>query len=410
MAKFLTILPSLGRSMPCLRSFGHPGFRPLLLSGLLLTGGTCLRAADSPPAASAPPEKSITAVPELTPLPNYFPWATAVLSDGTVGTIEKRQFKYSSDDGKTFHEAVDLPGPIDGKGAPQNGPLLKTASGTLVLVYDDSATRKLSWDRTTGEPKPDQRADVWIARSTDDGRTWTDRQEISALFHNVSPYCLSLIQLTQAPDGTLVVPLQLRVGNSNRSILTAAISRDDGKTWLPSQSILDIGGAGVHDGLLEPTLVGLRDGRVWMLIRTNRDVFYESFSSDSGLTWSAPVPSAIGASSAPGYLLRLKSGRLLLLWNRLMPEGHTDYPRRSGLGFSKRPASWHRDELSLAFSSDDGRTWSEPKIILRGKALVSYPFAFERREGEIWISLNHKGHRSFSFREADLVGAPAGKP
>lgn len=406
MVTFLTIQLSLVPSTPRLRSSGRPGFHSLLLSGLLLAGGTCLQAADTPPATSVP-KNIITAVPELTPLPNYFPWATVALNDGTVGTIDKKQFKYSSDDGKTFHEAVDLPKPADGKGAPQNGPLLKTKRGTLVLVYDDSATRKLSWDRKTGEPKPDQRADVWMARSTDGGRTWTDRQEISALFHHVSPYCLSLIQLTQAPDGTLVVPLQLRVGNPNRSILTTAISRDDGKTWLPSKSILDIGGAGVHDGLLEPTLVGLRDGRVWMLIRTNLDRFYESFSSDSGLTWSPPVPSAIGASSAPGYLLRLKSGRLLLLWNRLMPEGLTEYPRRSGLGFSKRPASWHRDELSLAFSSDDGRTWSEPKIILRGATLVAYPFALERRDGEIWISLNHKGHQSFSFREADFVNAPS---
>ena len=407
MFKSPTILRCIVRSAPHLPSLRPARFHTLLLSGLVLAGGTCLTAADTPSAVSAPREKIVTAVPELTPLPHYFSWATVALNDTTLGTIDKRQFKYSSDDGKTFHEAVDLPRPANG--APQNGPLLKTASGSLVLVYDDSATRKLSWDRKTGEPKPDQRADVWVARSTDGGRTWTERQELSALFHDVSPYCLSLIQLTQAPDGTLVVPLQLRVGNHNRSVLTTAISRDDGKTWLPGRSILDIGGAGVHDGLLEPTLVGLRDGRVWMLMRTTLDVFYESFSSDSGLTWSEPVPTKIAASSSPGYLLRLKSGRLLLLWNRLMPEGRTDYPRRSGVGFSKRPASWHRDELSLAFSSDDGRTWSTPKVILRGEALVSYPFAFERRDGEIWISLNHKGHQAFSFLEKDLVDAPAGK-
>lgn len=378
----------------------------LMFSGLLLARGTCLQAADTTPAAPAPQKNVVTAVPELTPLPRYFPSATVALNDATLGMIADGQFRYSFDDGKTFHDAVDLPRPANGEGAPRNGPLLTTTSGTLVLVYGDPTTRKLSWDRATGEPKPDQRADIWAARSTDGGRTWTDPQEISALFHDVSPYCLSLIQLTQAPDGTLVVPLQLRVGNSNRSILTTAISRDDGKTWLPSRSILDIGGAGVHDGLLEPTLVGLRDGRVWMLIRTNLDVFYESFSSDSGLTWSKPSPTTIGASSSPGYLLRLKSGRLLLLWNRLLPEGRTDYPRRSGRGYSQRPASWHRDELSLAFSSDDGRTWSEPKIILRGEGLASYPSAFERREGEIWVSLHHKSHQSFRFLEANLIGAP----
>lgn len=339
----------------------------------------------------------------LTPLPQPYSRATVVLDDATLGVFETNLFQVARDDGETLWKIVPMTAAAGDEGVPRAGPMIRTVEGSLILIYSDPTTRKLSWNRETGEPLPDQRADVWAIRSVDGGKTWRDRQEISALFHHVSPYCRSLIQLTQARDGTIVVPLQLRVGNRNRNIVTTVISRDEGRTWEAGRSILDIGGAGVHDGLLEPTLVGLRDGRVWMLLRTNLDVFYESFSSDSGLTWSKPAPTKIDASSSPGFLLRLASGRLMLLWNRLYPEGRNDYPRRTGKGTSEHSASWHRDELSLAFSSDDGRSWSKPVVILRGENLVSYSLAFERRPGEIYLTAQRHGNRSFRFLEADFL-------
>ncbi len=117
------------------------------------------------------------------------------------------------------------------EGVPRADPMIRTGRGTLVLIYSDPTSRKLSWDRDTGEPLPEQRADVWAIRSVDGGKTWIDRQEVSALFHHVSPYCRSLIQLTQASDGSIVVPLQLRVGNRNRNLVTTVISRDEGRSW-----------------------------------------------------------------------------------------------------------------------------------------------------------------------------------
>ena len=47
-----------------------------------------------------------------------------------------------------------------------------------------------------------------------------------------------------------------------------------------------------------------------MLIRTNYDQFWTAYSSDKGRIWRDIRPSGIEASSAPGFLLRLKSGRL----------------------------------------------------------------------------------------------------
>ncbi|WP_438480428.1 sialidase family protein [Oleiharenicola lentus] len=359
---------------------------------------------DAPVTPSKPAALSLTVHPKVEILPLQLPWSALVTANGRLLTIDENRVKLSNNDGKTFTKGTPLHPKKVATGRPIDGRTLRTSKGTLILVYGDPKTRKLSWDRATGEPKSDMRADVWMIRSEDGGKTWTDRQEISTLLESVSPYCLSLIKITEAADGTVVVPMQLRVGNKNRSVITTVISRDDGKTWLPGKSTLDVGGAGIHDGLLEPTLVALRDGRLWMLIRTNLDKFYESFSADSGLTWSPAAPTSIAASSSPGYLLRLKSGRLMLLWNQLHPAGQPDYPRRSGKGTSAKPASWYRDELSLAFSEDDGKSWSAPVIIAHDSKRVAYPSAIERRPGEIWVTVHHTTGNTMRFREEDFIG------
>ena len=76
-------------------------------------------------------------------------------------------------------------------------------------------------------------------------------------------------------------------------------------------------------------------------------------------------------------------------------------PRRERQRRAGRPArrlhgtqaSWQREELSLAFSEDDAKTWTKPVVIARqpGGGL-SYPFVFERRPGELWIihSISHQ--------------------
>jgi hypothetical protein len=161
------------------------------------------------------------------------------------------------------------------------------------------------------------------------------------------------------------------------------VSRDDGRTWRRGDHI-DIGGRGHHDGIIEGTLTELRDGRLWYLLRTNRDALWQAFSAD-GLTWSDVGPTKIDASSSPAQLLRLASGRLVLVWNRLAPEGK-EVSLRQGAPFSDQRASWHREELSISFSDDDGKSWTKPVVLARVATGFSYPWLLERRPGEMWIT------------------------
>jgi hypothetical protein len=182
------------------------------------------------------------------------------------------------------------------------------------------------------------------------------------------------------------------------------ISRDEGKTWKRS-NIIDQGGVGHHGGVSEATLEELRDGRLWMLIRTNWKTFWEAYSADGGLTWDHIGPTKIDASSAPGLLKRLKSGRLVLIWNRYFPQGKNEFPLSGGdRQWSEVPVSNHRLELSLKFSDDDGRTWTAPVVIARSaQGWVSYPYLFEAQPGELWITIMQGGLR-VKLKEQEFVG------
>jgi len=343
--------------------------------------------------------------PRCTVLPFTKKGCFVELADGSLIAIDDESAKdkglyTSSDDGRTWSKArkvYDGPPP----GIPSAaGVLLKTHDGAIVWVYMDMSTLKYDWDKVKNEPRDGMHLDVWAIRSLDDGRTWGDRQMISR------GWCGALIDIIQTRKGRIVVPVMRLLKDPGRHAVVTYVSDDNGKAWRHSHMI-DLGGAGDHDGALEPTLAELSDGRLLMLIRTNLGRFWEAFSEDGGHSWRTIRPSQINASSAPGYLTRLASGRLALVWNRLYPEGKNDYPKMGGGTMSERKVSWHREELSLAFSEDDGRTWTKPVVIARQRgAWLSYPAIFERRPGELWITTRYNVQPPVcvSLKEKDFAG------
>jgi len=323
------------------------------------------------------------------------------LSSDNGGTVQ-----VSRGDGKTWsHLATMYDGP--GPGRPtgmtsipnvETALALRTRKGVIIWIYRDWENGSWSWDEEKGEAT-EARRDVWSIRSLDGGRTWVNRQRV------FEGYCGSLIDIIQTGEGQVVVPIQRYLPNPGRHATCTYVSEDDGKTWKRS-NIIDFGDQGHHAGAYEGTLVELGGGRLYMLLRTNLDRFWEALSEDHGYSWRELRPSSIDASSAPGYLRRLASGRLVLVWNRLYPRGETEYRRHAGQA-SLYPASRHREELSIAFSEDEGQSWTQPDVFVRGER-VCYPQIWERRPGEIWISYVVGKDWTINLvgaREADLVGS-----
>ena len=77
-----------------------------------------------------------------------------------------------------------------------------------------------------------------------------------------------------------------------------------------------------------------------------------------------------------------------------------------------------REALSIAFSEDDGVTWTTPEVIAAnplpegqrdGSAhWVSYPYVFEVSPGRLWITTMQGGLRA-QLREEDFL-APVARP
>lgn len=151
--------------------------------------------------------------------------------------------------------------------------------------------------------------------------------------------------------------------------ITVFRSDDDGLTW--AKTVLPPGPAFVveppHKGprwenwCVEPTILELKDGRLWMLARTSRDNHHECFSEDAGETWSAWRPSRFYGTLTMPTLLRMSDGRVLLLWCNTTPLPEMDR-RDEPIPETAKNGRWedvftNRDACHVAISEDDGRTW-----------------------------------------------------
>jgi hypothetical protein len=212
-------------------------------------------------------------------------------------------------------------------------------------------------------------------RSTDGGQAWSQAQSIDF----GAAYSGALNSTLQLHSGRLLVPLSYLDSDSESGqfVCTLVYSDDDGLTWAKANDCrVASGGKFLESGAIEPVLVELNSGLVWMIIRTTTGYFWESFSND-GAVWTPPRQTRIVSSNAPAGVLRLRDGRIVMFWNNLYGE-----PFRDGISYA-------RQILSAAISVDDGQTWRVPKAVACRaadepfRAQTTYPFPCQAPDGQI---------------------------
>ena len=193
--------------------------------------------------------------------------------------------------------------------------------------------------------------------STDETATWS---EPALCIPDEGYYCVHPDRVVQLMCGRLVIPasspLERRfefsgVGDLVKRVQQESmcyLSDDGGQTWRRSRLIAAPAASTV--GIQEPAVVQLRDGRLWMLCRTNAGCLYESFSEDRGETWTAARPTALKAPLSPCSVERIPStGDLLLVWN--------NHDNVAAVYQGKR------SPFHAALSRDDGRSWEKIKLL-----------------------------------------------
>ena len=217
--------------------------------------------------------------------------------------------------------------------------------------------------------------------SPDAGQTWEGPHPVNF----GKTYTGALNSAISLLSGRLLLALSCpsdRFGG--RSSCVSTCSDDNGETWQTGgqELIVPDGDQPGHPGALEPVLLELMDGRVWMIIRTQTGYFYEAFSDDKGSTWSEPAKTRFQAPNAPGAVCRLDNGNVLFCWNDL-----SRYP--SDASGSKR------QYLHIALSTDDGQTFGPSVEVARRReneaedTNVAYPYLTPTADGKV-ILLYHR--------------------
>jgi predicted neuraminidase len=147
-----------------------------------------------------------------------------------------------------------------------------------------------------------------------------------------------------------------------------------------------------ESGLIQPTLVPLGGDRVLMMLRDRSPTrrLRTAYSDDNGWTWSETDTSALPNPDSAVDALRLRDGRILLVYNH---------------------AEHGRENLRLALSADEGRSWQPgPELEAAGDREFSYPQLAEDRRGRIHLTYtwHRKRIRHVEFNVAWLDGRLAG--
>ncbi len=306
---------------------------------------------------------NVCAWPNLTLLPDGS-INTTIFGQPSHGQMAGAAECWNSKDGQ-FWTKVGIPAPNEPDtnrmnvacGLARNADLLVLCSG---------------WTDVKQPERPKQAAfrdaiiPIWVCRSSDRGKTWSQIKAFPEVEAGWSPY-VPFGDIKIGEDGALHVSCYH--GSLNEPATSYKIGKmrswhlrsdDDGKTWKTVSLIHPTGN--------ETTLLHL-GGKRWLAAarETAMDLFT---SEDDGVTWSAPNR-VTQKNEINGHLARLKDGRILLAYGNRIKTG---------------------DQLGVLakFSSDEGKTWGESIRIAKTATWdCGYPSTVQLADGKLvtaWYS------------------------
>ena len=202
---------------------------------------------------------------------------------------------------------------------------------------------------------------VYMRRSTDNCETFGEQIQIS----EPGWYCNNADRALRLSTGRVILPAhgpyaEKYIGGTaykGTGLHAFVFYSDDGfKTWKRSSDSMTAKGRGCH----EPTIVELKDGRLYCLLRNTNKCQYYSISEDGGDHWTKPAPTVLASPEAPALLKRIPTtGDLLVPWDNVASK-----------------SNWPRTPLTAAISTDEAKTWTHYHDVDHRKGYdAAYPSA-----------------------------------
>jgi len=186
----------------------------------------------------------------------------------------------SRDEGRTWSMPEVV---IDGPNDERDPNIVETARGTWLVSYFESDASK----------SPTSQG-VFVIRSTDAGKTWSAPAKVGTTLVGAA----TSAKIVQLDNGDLLLPLYGGKPGGMDAIAAVIRSADDGMTWLPDSEATIASAPGVN--FVEPALGYLGGGRLLAMVRTEgaERAAFESYSLDSGRTWSAATRTTLIAQAS----------------------------------------------------------------------------------------------------------------
>ncbi len=324
---------------------------------------------------------NVCAWPNLTLMPDGSINAT-IFGQPSHGQMAGVAECWNSPDGQ-FWAKRGIPAPNDehtnrmnvAAGLAKNGDLLVLCSG-WTDVKQPQRLKQASFR--------DDILSLWVCRSVDGGKAWTQIKEFPVPDAGWSHY-IPFGDIKQGADGVLHVSCYGgEFTDPTKSTKTKGYrswhfrSDDDGKSWQRTAII-----GKTHN---ETTLLYL-GGKRWMAAarETAVDLF---ISEDDGMTWGEPNR-VTAKNEINGHLLRLTNGRILLAYGSRIKA---------------------QTGVMAKISGDEGKTWGEPiRIAHTLESDCGYPSTVQRADGKLvtaWYSKASENHQRYHMGVA-IWSAPA---
>ncbi len=239
---------------------------------------------------------------------------------------------------------------------------------------------------------------IILRRSADEGENWDEGVNCLGCLDEADYYVINNDRVIKLKNSRIIFAAARHTVLKGDGFMPGEvcffISDDDGASWKKTSTEFKSYFDNDVDGMEEPGLYELPDGRLWCYIRTGVGFQFECFSSDGGESWTAPRPNFFFTSPCSPMLVK-DCGELTVAVFNPVPE------------YSTRDKSepWGRTPYAIAVSKDKGLSFNEDNLYYIEDDLENgycYP-AITECEGGFLVAYYHSNNTGIPLNSTKII-------